>query len=106
MEELTNKLLSKAQRSLYNTTEVTLELCQESLAEAMELTSNKPIPTTMLLDLALMRLKLNLKTELSEFEEKQMLFIIKKADEMKIDAVTLEPTSYFSAGARESEWDM
>jgi hypothetical protein len=106
MEELTNKLLSKAQRSLYNLSEVTQELCLESLQEAMELTQNKPIQQTMLLDLALMRLKLNLKTELTEFEEKQMLFIIKKADEMKIDAVTLELTSYFSAGARESEWDM
>jgi len=106
MEELTNKLLAKAQRSLYNLSEVTTELCLESLTEAMELSGSKPIPQTMLLDLALIRLKLNLKTELSEFEEKQMLFIIKKADEMKIDAVTLEPTSYFSAGDRGSEWDM
>lgn len=106
MEELAQKLLAKAQRSLYNTTEVTLELCLESLQEAMELTGSKPMQTTMLLDLALIRLKLNLKAELNEYEEKRELYILKKADEIKIDAATLEPTSYFSAGARESEWDI
>jgi hypothetical protein len=57
MEELAQKLLAKAQRSLYNLSEVTPELCLESLQEALELTQNKPIPTTMLLDLSLIRLK-------------------------------------------------
>lgn len=105
MEELTQKLLTKAQRSLYNQAEVATELCLESLLEAIELTQNKPIPTVLLLDLALMRLKLNLKVELSEYEEKQQLFILKKADSLKIDDAGVEISS-FSVGVRVSEWDM
>jgi hypothetical protein len=105
MEELTQRLLSKAQRSLYNLSEVTTELAQESLSEAMELVGNKPIPQTMLLDLAMLRLKLNLKIELNEYEEKQQLFILKKAESIKVDEEGV-PGSAISYGARVSEWDM
>lgn len=105
MEELTQKLLLKAQRSLHNPSEVTTEIASESLSEAMELVESKPIPTTMLLDLALLRVKLNLKVELSEYEEKQQLFILKRAESMRVDELG-ESVSAFVSGVRESEWDM
>jgi len=53
----------------------------------------------------MMRLKLNLKVELSEYEEKQQLLILKKAESIKVDEAGAEVSS-FAYGTRTSEWDM
>ncbi len=53
----------------------------------------------------MLRLKLNLKVELNEYEEKQQLFILKKAESIKVDEEGV-PGSAISYGARVSEWDM
>jgi len=53
----------------------------------------------------MLRLKLNLKIELNEYEEKQQLFILKKAESIKVDEEGV-PQSAISYGARVSEWDM
>jgi len=53
----------------------------------------------------MLRVKLNLKVELSEYEEKQQLFILKRAESIKTDETGVS-VSAFVSGARESEWDM
>ena len=57
MNELEIKLLEKAQRVLFNPQEVTEDVVILSLAEANDLIDNKPIPQTLLLELALLRNK-------------------------------------------------
>lgn len=54
---LVAKLQSRAETSLLNQAELTPpEALETAASETMELTENKPIPTTMLLDLAMLRL--------------------------------------------------
>lgn len=106
MSELEEKLLEKAQRVLYNPNEVTQELVVLALAEANDLVDSKPIPQTLLLDLALLRIKENLKTELSEYEQKSILSIINRANKMSVSESN-EVNSYsVGYGKRESAWDI
>jgi hypothetical protein len=106
MSELELKLLSKAQRVLYNPNEITEDVVILSFGEAVELTDSKPIKVTLLLDLALLRLKENLKIELSEYEQKCFLNIIKTAHNTPIVSETEVINSAVSYGSRESQWDM
>jgi len=67
--EMTEKLLQRARQSLYNREEISPQLCQTAMNEARQITSSKEIPEAMLLDLAMFRLKLHLKTvEIEEWE--------------------------------------
>lgn len=106
MNELETKLLEKAQRVLYNPQEVTEDVVILSLNEANDLIENKPISQTLLLDLALLRIKENLKVELTEYEQKTILSILNKAAKISV-SVSNEINKYsVGYGSRESEWDM
>ncbi len=106
MNELETKLLEKAQRVLYNPQEVTEDVVILSLNEANDLIENKPIPQTLLLDLALLRIKENLKVELTEYEQKTILSILNRAAKISV-SVSNEINKYsVGYGSRESEWDM
>ena len=106
MNELETKLLEKAQRVLYNPQEVTEDVVILSLNEANDLIENKPIPQTLLLDLALLRIKENLKVELTEYEQKTILSILNRAAKISV-SVSNEIYKYsVGYGSRESEWDM
>ena len=106
MNELGTKLLEKAQRVLYNPQEVTEDVVILSLNEANDLIENKPIPQTLLLDLALLRIKENLKVELTEYEQKTILSILNRAAKISV-SVSNEINKYsVGYGSRESEWDM
>ena len=106
MNELEIKLLEKAQRVLFNPQEVTEDVVILSLAEANDLIDNKPIPQTLLLDLALLRIKENLKIELTEYEQKNILSILNRAS--KISVSESNEVNNYSAGygKRESIWDI
>ena len=106
MSELEEKLLQKAKRVLLNPQEVTPEVVTISLNEAIELTDSKPIAQTLLLDLAFYRVKLNLKIELTEFEEKSILNILKKANEISINEFNEVVKHTIVYGARGSIWDI
>lgn len=106
MSELEEMLFQKARRVLRNPLEVTEDVVILSLQEAKELTENKPIAQTLLLDLALLRVKLNLKIELTEFEEKSILSILKRADAMSINELNEVVNHTVLFGARSSIWDM
>ena len=106
MTPLETKLESKAKRVLFNPNEITDDVVILSLGEAIELTESKPIKETLLLDLALLRLKENLKIELSEYEQKCYFHIIKTAQNTPIVSETGEVNSAVSFGKRDSQWDM
>lgn len=106
MSELENKLLGKAQRALFNQSEITEEVVKIGLNEAIELTNNKPISETLLLDLALYRVKENLKVELTEYEQKSILRILKKADEISVNELDEVVKHSISYGTRGSIWDI
>lgn len=106
MSELEEKLLQKAKRVLLNPQEVTPEVVTISLNEAIELTDGKPIAQTLLLDLAFYRVKLNLKIELTEFEEKSILNILKKANEISINEFNEFVKHTIAYGTRGSIWDI
>ena len=99
-------LFQKARRVLRNPLEVTEDVVILSLQEAKELTENKPIAQTLLLDLALLRVKLNLKIELTEFEEKSILSILKRADAMSINELNEVVNHTILFGTRSSIWDI
>lgn len=105
MNETELELQEKALRALHNISEITPELVVLALSEAIELSESKPISKTLLLDLALLRLKLNLKMELSEYEEKHMRYIISKAEAIRVDD-SGEANGSFAYGERRSEWDI
>lgn len=106
MSELEEMLFQKARRVLRNPLEVTEDVVILSLQEAKELTENKPIAQTLLLDLALLRVKLNLKIELTEFEEKSILSILKRADAMNINELNEVVNHTILFGTRSSIWDI
>lgn len=106
MSELEEMLFQKARRVLRNPLEVTDDVVILSLQEAKELTENKPIAQTLLLDLALLRVKLNLKIELTEFEEKSILSILKRADAMSINELNEVVNHTVLFGTRSSIWDI
>mgnify|MGYP003546377714 FL=1 len=106
MSELEEMLFQKARRVLRNPLEVTDDVVILSLQEAKELTENKPIAQTLLLDLALLRVKLNLKIELTEFEEKSILSILKRADAMSINELNEVVNHTILFGTRSSIWDI
>jgi|GEM_PF-2437319 len=106
MSELEKKLFAKARRVLFNPQEVTQEVVVISLNEAIELTDNKPISQTLLLDLALIRVKMNLKIELNEYEEKSILNIIKKANEIIVNEDKEVVKQSIEFGKRFSLWDI
>lgn len=106
MSELEEMLFQKARRVLRNPLEVTEDVVILSLQEAKELTENKPIAQTLLLDLALLRVKLNLKIELTEFEEKSILSILKRADAMSINELNEVVNHTVLFGTRSSIWDI
>ena len=99
-------LFLKARRVLRNPLEVTEDVVILSLQEAKELTENKPIAQTLLLDLALLRVKLNLKIELTEFEEKSILSILKRADAISINELNEVVNHTVLFGTRSSIWDI
>ena len=107
MTTLELKLEAKAKRVLLNPNEVDEEVVILSLAEVLELTDAKPIKETLLLDLALLRLKENLKIELNEYEQKCFLNIIKTAQNTptisEVDGAVNYAVAY---GSKESVWDM
>lgn len=106
MSELEEMLFQKARRVLRNPLEVTEDVVILSLQEAKELTENKPIAQTLLLDLALLRVKLNLKIELTEFEEKSILSILKRADAISINELNEVVNRTVLFGTRSSIWDI
>ena len=106
MSELEEMLFQKARRVLRNPLEVTEDVVILSLQEAKELTENKPIAQTLLLDLALLRVKLNLKIELTEFEEKSILSILKRADAISINELNEVVNHTILFGTRSSIWDI
>jgi hypothetical protein len=106
MSELEEMLFQKARRVLRNPLEVTEDVVILSLQEAKELTENKPIAQTLLLDLALLRVKLNLKIELTEFEEKSILSILKRADAISINELNEVVNHTVLFGTRSSIWDI
>lgn len=106
MSELEEMLFQKARRVLRNPLEVTEDVVILSLQEAKELTENKPIAQTLLLDLALLRVKLNLKIELTEFEEKSILSILKRADAININELNEVVNHTVLFGTRSSIWDI
>ncbi len=106
MSELEEMLFLKARRVLRNPLEVTEDVVILSLQEAKELTENKPIAQTLLLDLALLRVKLNLKIELTEFEEKSILSILKRADAISINELNEVVNHTVLFGTRSSIWDI
>lgn len=107
MTALELKLQAKARRVLLNPNEVDEEVVILSLGEAIELTDSKPIKETLLLDLALLRLKENLKIELSEYEQRCFLNIIKTAQNTPTVSETDGEVNYAAQfGSRESVWDM
>lgn len=106
MSQLEEMLFQKAKRVLMNPLEVTPDVVALSLQEAIELTENKPIAQTLLLDLALLRVKLNLKIELTEFEEKTILNILKKADQISINELNEVVNHTILFGSRSSSWDI
>lgn len=106
MSELEEMLFQKARRVLRNPLEVTEDVVILSLQEAKELTENKPIAQTLLLDLALLRVKLNLKIELTEFEEKSILSILKRADAISINELNEVVNHTVLFGTRRSIWDI
>ena len=106
MSELEEMLFQKARRVLRNPLEVTEDVVNLSLQEAKELTENKPIAQTLLLDLALLRVKLNLKIELTEFEEKSILSILKRADAISINELNEVVNHTVLFGTRSSIWDI
>ena len=106
MSELEEMLFQKARRVLRNPLEVTEDVVILSLQEAKELTENKPIAQTLLLDLALLRVKLNLKIELTEFEEKSILSILKRADAISINELNEVVNHTVLFGTRSSMWDI
>lgn len=99
-EELATLLLAKANRGVFNKSELNWELCLEAVCEALELGGD--VGQTLILDLALIRLKLNLKVPLNEYEEKTQLYIIKKGEVQK----GVKENSLYASGVRSSEWDM
>lgn len=103
-------LLSRAQTALFNPQEVTQALCEVAWGEALELTYSKPIPVTMLLDVAFMRLKLHLKVEVDEIESKLAFMAIKEADRTSVTVDSNGVVSALDTGVktskRVSEWDM
>lgn len=101
-------LLARAKTSLFNSNEVTPELCEVACVEAKELTDNKPIKTTMLIDLAIVRLKLHLKVEVDPIEEKLAMNAIKESKLIPATESTGAEIkkSTIKTGIRTSEWDM
>jgi len=105
-----SKLLARAKTALFNQSEITQELCETAWSEALDLTNNKPIPETMLLDLAFMRLKLHLKIEVDETESKLAFMAIKEADRRSVTIDSNGVVSSSDAGIKTSKrisrWDM
>jgi len=103
-------LLARATTALFNQSEITQELCDTAYGEALDLTGNKPIPVTMLLDLAFMRLKLHLKVEVEDVESKLAFMAIKEAERTSVvvgsDGVLSALDTGVKTSKRRSEWDM
>lgn len=105
MEELILKLESRAKAALYNPNEVTEAVLLAAMTEALELTENKPIPEPMVIDLAILRLKMILKVEPSEFDMKLGSDAIKAATRMKImDDGSGAPSCYAFGGREGGVW--
>lgn len=101
--EMIEKLLQRARQSLYNQEEISQQLCQTAMNEARQITSNKEIPEAMLLDLAMFRLKLHLKTaEIMEWETALAKEAIRLAQSLKSEDGKLGVCAH---GQRASEFD-
>ncbi len=109
-DRLKTKLESRAKTALFNTKEITPEVIEGAIFEALDLVNEKPIGDTLLLDLAYVRLKLRLKIDIEQLEEKLAMMAIKEAD--KVALVTNESgeasviLSSVKSGKRVSEWDL
>jgi hypothetical protein len=106
--ELVAKLQSRATQSLFNQEEVTPEVVETAAMEAMELTENKPIPTTMLLDLAMLRLMLLVKAEPTELAIQLANQAIKRAQSLKVndEGAAVSGSDAIAYGDRPSSWDL
>lgn len=105
MEELIIKLESRAKAALHNQAEITPERLEAAMTEALELTESKPIPEPMVIDLAILRLKMILKVEPSEFDMKLGSDAIKAATRMKVlDDGSGTPSSYAFGEREGSVW--
>lgn len=107
LSELVAKLQSRAETSLLNQAELTPQALETAASEAMELTENKPIPTTMLLDLAMLRLMLLLKVEPTELAIQLATQAIKKAGSLKVDdgGEVVSGSDAIAYGERFSLWN-
>ena len=103
MDTLHTRLKERALSALHNPFEVNDEALERACEEALELTENKPLPLTHLVDLALFRLKLFLKIEPSETDIDLARFALKKAASMRMQEG--EIGGAIVSGQRESLWD-
>jgi len=105
---LVAKLQSRATQSLFNQEEVTPEVVETAATEAMELTENKPIPTTMLLDLAMLRLMLLVKAEPTELTIQLANQAIKRAQSLKVndEGAATSGSDAIAYGDRCGSWDL
>jgi len=111
MMELVAALEQRAKTSLLNPLELTPEILSAAASEAIEISEGKAIPQAMLLDIAIVRLKLYLKVEVSDFEQTCYNQAIKKSVNTALPTTDTDDTSAqtvtgIKSGQRVSEWDM
>ena len=104
--ELMSLLETQAKTSLLNQEEVTQAVLERASLQALELVENKPIPTTMLVDLAMLRLMLLLKVQPTELEAQLANQALKKAQSLQVSESGVTSSSVIAYGDRESIWTL
>ena len=105
--ELVAALEQRGSTSLLNPDELTPEVLSAVAKESLELTEGKTIPKAMLLDIAIFRLKLHLKIEVSETDETLYKQAIKKVHSTPLTSDDgTETSTQVKYGQRSSQWDM
>ena len=104
--ELIILLETQAKTSLLNQEEVTQAVLERASLQALELVENKPIPTTMLVDLAMLRLMLLLKVQPTELEAQLANQALKKAQSLQVSETGTISSSVIAYGDRESIWTL
>lgn len=102
--ELIILLETQAKTSLLNQEEVTPAVLERASLQALELVESKPIPTTMLVDLAMLRLMLLLKVQPTELEAQLANQALKKAQSLQVSETGTISSSVIAYGDRESIW--
>lgn len=103
---LATLLGQRAKRTLNNPAQIQSEDLTQASSEALELVENKPIPQTMLLDLAIFRLMIALQMQPTELETNLANQALKKAQNLKLDDSGVVVASLVKYGDKESIWDM